>query len=197
MTALVILEGADGVSKSTVAAMLPAMLAPITSRVFAHEHPGVCTPWAAALSYAAQRAEVASRMALGLEPAAIIADRWVQTAEVFAIARGDDEAAYDLALLECEQLPRPALVVVLDASDAALDARRPDASPAERRARSLYRDPDVLARWGAVVVNAEGDAQAVAWRVAGLVREALAACSCGGGEGRGHALACSRVWGGA
>lgn len=183
MTALVVIEGPDGASKSTVAALLPPMLAPLTSRVFAHEHPGICGEWAAATCYAAQRAEVASRMALGLEPALVIADRWVQTAEVFSVVRGDGEAAYDLALMEYENLPRPALVVVLDAADSTLDGRRPDASKAERCARRVYRDPDVLARWGAVVVSAEGDAREVAWQVARLVMEAMAR-EAPGGDGR-------------
>lgn len=173
MTALICVCGPDGAGKSTVAAMLPAMLAPITSRVFAHEHPGICNPWAAALSYAAQRAEVASRMALGMEPAIVIADRWAFCAEANALTRGDD-AAYDLALLEYENLPRPALVVVIDAPDDVLAARRPDASKAERCARQVYRDPVVLARWGAVVVSAEGDAREVAWRVARLVMDVVA-----------------------
>ncbi len=70
--------------------------------------------------------------------------------------------------------------MVLDASDATLDARRPDATKAERRARAVYRDPAVLARWGAVVVSAEGDARAVAWRVARLVMDVMAHDAPGG-----------------
>lgn len=173
MTALVCLEGADGTSKSTIAAMLPAMLSPLTSRVFAHEHPGVCDAWASALWYAAQRAEVASRMALGLEPDVVIADRWWMTASVFAEVR-DDAAAAQLASMEERMLPRPALVVVLDASDATLATRRPDASRDEVRARALYRDPARLARWGASVVNVEGrGAVEIAREVAGMVAHAL------------------------
>ena len=173
MTVLVCLDGSDGTGKSTVAAMLPAMLSPLTSRVFAHEHPGVCDAWASALWYAARRAEVASRMALGLEPDLVIADRWWPTAAVFAEVRGDD-AALTLARMESRQLPQPALVVVLDASDATLAARRPDASPDEVRARALSRDPERLARWGASVVNVEGrGAVEIAREVAGMVAHAL------------------------
>jgi thymidylate kinase len=179
MTRLVAIEGCDGVGKGTVAALLPAMLAPLTSRVFAHEHPGPCTPWAAATCYASQRAEVASRMALGMEPDVVIADRWWMTGAVFAMVRCET-AAIALAELERVSLPPPALVVLLDASDATLDARRPTASAVEREAREWYRSSSMRAAWGAVAVSAEGDARAVAWRVARLVMDVMAHDAPGG-----------------
>ena len=195
MTALVVVEGPDGAGKSTACRLVAAMLAPIDARTWHHRPPPPDRPrdpWSLALHYAAERASLVAAIRDGSEESAVvIVDRWWMTAHAFALANRGPLAVHDLAWVERDGLPTPALVVVLNASDATLDARRPDASAEERLARAVYRNEGVRASWGAVVVNAEGEAREVAWRVAGLVREAIAACSRGGGNG-GHALRMAR-----
>ena len=195
MTALCVVEGPDGVGKSTTCYAVARALADHNARQWFHR-PQVPhrprDPWSMALHYAAERAALAAAIRDGSEESAIIlCDRWTHTASVFADVRDSDAE---------RALPQPALVVVLDASDATLASRRPDASPDEVRARALYRDPARLARWGARVVSIEGrGAVEVAMEVAEMVAHALriarCSCSCGASDGGGHALACAKVWG--
>lgn len=177
MTALVVIEGPDGSGKSSVCRLVAAMLP--DAREWHHRPPPPDRPrdpWSLALHYAAERAAIAAAIRDGSEESAIVlCDRWTHTASVFADVR-DSDAERALADAEMTALPQPALVVVLDASDATLAARRPDASPDEVRARALYRDHERLARWGARVVSVEGrGAVEVAMEVAGMVREAVGA----------------------
>ncbi len=177
MTALVVIEGPDGSGKSSVCRLVAAMLP--DAREWHHRPPPPDRPrdpWSMALHYAAERAALAAAIRDGSEESAIVlCDRWTHTASVFADVR-DSDAERALADAEMTALPQPALVVVLDASDATLAARRPDASPDEVRARALYRDHERLARWGARVVSVEGrGAVEVAMEVAGMVREAVGA----------------------
>lgn len=175
MTALVVIEGPDGSGKSSVCRLVATMLP--DAREWHHRPPPPDRPrdpWSLALHYAAERAAIAAAIRDGSEESAIvIVDRWWMTAHAFALANRGPLAVHDLTWVERDALPPPALVVVLDASGSTLDARRPDASAAERRARAVYRDEGVRARWGAVVVSAEGAAEDVAREVAGLVRGAL------------------------
>lgn len=175
MTALVVIEGPDGSGKSSVCRLVAAMLP--DAREWHHRPPPADRPrdpWSLALHYAAERAALAAAIRDGSEESAVvIVDRWWMTAHAFALANRGPLAVHDLTWVERDALPPPALVVVLDASGSTLDARRPDASAAERRARAVYRDEGVRARWGAVVVSAEGAAEDVAREVAGLVRGAL------------------------
>ena len=174
-SALVVIEGPDGVSKSTVARALAGALSDLGARAWHHGPPLPMRPrdpWSMALHYAAERASLAAAMRDGTEAPVVIADRWVISAAVFAEVRGHCEA-YDLARMESHRLPRPALVVVLDAPDAVLDARRPDASPDEVRARAAYRNPSRLSRWGAVVVDADRPVAEVVAEAEVLARRAL------------------------
>ena len=177
MTALAVIEGPDGVGKSTTCYAVARALADHNARWWFHRTPPPSRPrdpWSMALHYAAERAALAAAIRDGSEESAIVlCDRWTHTASVFADVR-DSDAERALAEAETTALPQPALVVVLDASDATLSARRPDASPDEVRARSLYRDPERLARWGASVVNVEGrGAVEIAREVAGMAAHAL------------------------
>ena len=175
MSALVVVEGADGTGKSTVARALAVALADLGARAWHHGPPLPMRPrdpWSMALHYAAERASLAAAMREGVEAPVVIADRWVISAAVFAEVRCDCEV-YDLARSESARLPSPALVVVLDAPDAVLDARRPDVLTEEVRARAAYRNPSRLSRWGAVVVNADRPVTEVVAEVEALARRAL------------------------
>lgn len=216
MTALVVIEGPDGSGKSSVCRLVAAMLP--DAREWHHRPPLADRPrdpWSLALHYAAERAAITAAIRDGSEESAIvIADRWWMTAHAFVLANRGPLAVHDLTWVERDTLPPPALVVVLDASDATLDARRPDASAEERLARAVYRNDGVRATWDAVVVSAEGAVEDVAREVVDAVAHALriarwhadnelvlrergatTVCTCLAPPGDGHALHCARVLG--
>lgn len=175
MSALLVVEGADGTGKSTVARALAVALADLGARAWHHGPPLPMRPrdpWSMALHYAAERASLAAAMREGTEAPVVIADRWWHTAEVFAEAR-NDYAQRCLVAAERASLSHPRATVVLDASDATLNARRGDASREERYAREFYRQPARLSRWGAVVVNADRPVAEVVAEVEALARRAM------------------------
>jgi thymidylate kinase len=174
MTALVVCEGSDGTGKSTVVRALAEALSDLGARSWHHGPPLPMRPrdpWSMALHYAAERASLAAAMREGTEAPVVIADRWWHTAAVFGAVRVSFPQI-DLAAAEEKALPPPAIVVILDAPDAVLAARRPDASPDEVLARAAYRRQAKRWRWGPVV-NADRPVAEVVAEVEALVRRAL------------------------
>jgi thymidylate kinase len=174
VTALTVVEGADGTGKSTVVRALAVALADLGARAWHHGPPLPMRPrdpWSMALHYAAERASLAAAMREGTEAPVVIADRWWHTAAVFGAVRVSF-AEIDLAAAEEKALPAPVLVVILDAPDAVLAARRPDASPDEVGARTAYRRHARRWQWGPVV-NANRPVAEVIAEVEALARRAL------------------------
>jgi len=145
---LLVIEGADGTGSTTHAHGLATALSVRGFRALSwqHERPTSRDPWVCALDYAMQRAQLLERHA-SEHDLVLCLDRWWHTAHVEALCNpeGYDRSRFaSLARAEALHSISPALLVVLDASDATLDARMalrgetPDARDAQRR--MLYRD---------------------------------------------------------
>ncbi len=154
---LVIIGGADGTGKTTAVRYACAMLARanVSAVPFHHRAPDIASdsrsPWQRALAFAAQRAELANDIARGAHDGTdfippvdiILCDRWWHSTHVEAF-RTSDSALGTLARAEEIALPRPSLVIVLDAHDAIIDARMTargeKVTQADRDRRSIYRE---------------------------------------------------------
>jgi len=190
---LVIIEGPDASGKTAVAdcvaAMLDAPTSPIAARAFHHTRNGGSSDlYIRALDYAHQRAALCRATDNGMDDV-ILCDRWWHSTHVEAF-RTSDSALGTLARAEEIALPRPLLVVVLDAPDHVLDARMAargeKVTRADRDRRNIYREGAGEARLWAhdgsyarhpapplVVVDSSGSVEETAKRVATEVLRAL------------------------
>ncbi len=196
----VVLEGGDGSGKSTQAARLAAWLRTQNRTVVETFEPGAgttgavlrelllhgpepVTSTAEALLMAADRAQhVATEIAPALARGDwVVCDRYVPSSLVYqGLVRGIGvevvEQLSAIATAGCD----PDLILVLDVSDAVADARRAgDSDRLEREGgdfhrsvRAAYRDLAPARGW--VVVDADGDVDAVAAAVRDAVAPLLA-----------------------
>lgn len=190
--ALVIIEGADGTGKTTAvkAARAALHLAGVRPGSFHHQTP-TGDRWRRALDFAAQRAEFAESIAHGSYDRAdvIVCDRWWHSTHVEAF-RTSDNALGTLARAEEIALPRPLLVIVLDAPDhvlsARMEARGEKVTREDAERRSIYREGAGEARLWAwegsvirtpapplVVVDSSGSVEETARMVATEVLRAM------------------------
>jgi thymidylate kinase len=145
---LLVVEGADATGTTTHAHGLATALSirGHRARAWQHQRPASPDPWCAALDYAQQRAQILAQY--GAEGDLVLCvDRWWHTSHVEALCEPEGhERSRRASLARAEALHTisPALVAVLDAPDAVLDARMalrgeaPDTRDRERR--FLYRD---------------------------------------------------------
>lgn len=184
---LVIIEGADGTGKTTAVKVARAILhiAGVKVASFHHERRGGSNNlYTAALDYAHQRAGMCFATDYA-DTEVILCDRWWHSSHVEAFRTGNS-ALGTLAHAEDIALPRPALVIVLDASDHVLDARMRErgekVTQADRDRRSIYREGAGPAKlWtGASIIH--GDAPPVVvinsagtkeWTAAKVVAEVM------------------------
>jgi dTMP kinase len=196
----VVLEGGDGSGKSTQATRLAAWLRGRGVSVLETFEPGAgptgavlrelllhgpeeVTPAAEALLMAADRAQHVAREIM---PALargewVVCDRYVPSSLVYqGVVRGMGvDAVAQLSALATGGL-EPDVVVVLDVSDAIAEQRRADEvdrlereGPAfHRRVRTAYRELAPAHGW--VLVDADGDVDAVAAQLCVLVEPLLA-----------------------
>jgi len=147
---LLVIEGTDGTGTTTHAHGLATALSirGYRARSWGHQRPASRDPWVCALDYAAQRAQLLADNASEGD-LVLCVDRWWHTAHVEALCEpeGYDRSRFaSLARAEALHPIAPALVVVLDASDAMLDARMRERQPPEepdardRERRRLYRE---------------------------------------------------------
>lgn len=206
---LVIIEGPDASGKTAVAdcaaAMLDAPTGPISARAFHHTRNGGSPDlYVRALDYAHQRAALCRATDNSMDDV-IVCDRWWHSTHVEAI-RSCQNALGTLAHAEEMALPRPILVVVLDAPDHILNARmnaRGESVTLEDAARrAVYREGAGEARlWThvgslvrqpappLVVVDSSGPVEETAKRVATEVLRAMGRPVVGwDGDGREVAL---------
>jgi thymidylate kinase len=147
---LIVIEGADGTGSTTHTHGLATALSVRghRARAWQHHRPAARDPWCVALDYATQRAKLLADHA-NENDLVLVVDRWWPTAHVEALCNpeGLDRSRFaSLARAEALHSISPALVVVLDAPDAVLDARMaarqppevPDARDYARR--KLYRE---------------------------------------------------------
>lgn len=208
---LVIIEGPDASGKTAVAdciaAMLDAPTSPIAARAFHHTRNGGSSDlYIRALDYAHQRAALCRATDNGMDDV-ILCDRWWHSTHVEAF-RTSDSALGTLARAEEIALPRPLLVVVLDAPDHVLDARMAargeKPTQADRDRRSIYRecagpahawDGETITRVmrggppPVVVVDSSGAVEDTAKRVATEVLRAMGRPVVGW-DGDGREVAC-------
>lgn len=142
---IIVIEGADGTGKTTAVTVARAMLAlaGVRATTFAHERRGGSDNlYVAALDYAHQRAGAFLATDYG-DTEVILCDRWWHSSHVEAF-RASDSAIGNLVYAEEIALPRPSLVIVLDAHDAIIDARMTargeKVTQADRDRRSIYRE---------------------------------------------------------
>lgn len=172
---LIVLEGNHASGKSAHADALAASLERLGVAAVSYHHPPARTrdPYGAALWYATERHEVCRYVP---RASVLVADRWYFSTEVVGYTMRQD-ALHALASAERQALPTPALVLVLDAPDAVLDARIEARGAAvtdvDRAARSWYRDRNVLRSWGAEVVDTSGPVEEVEARILARVLAAL------------------------
>lgn len=124
---VIVVEGAHGSSKSTLArALASALLAdhPHAVVAFHHTSEGHVTPWEAAGNYLAQRARVL-RVESACGTRVLVADRWFWSTAVLGAALGGPAGMRlaRLAALEREEHGDPALTIVCDAPEDVLAAR--------------------------------------------------------------------------
>ena len=109
----------------------------------------------------------------------MVADRWVHSTEVVGCDADTHarDAMFALARLERTMLPTPALVAVLDAPDATLNARilarGVPVTDTDRACREVYRNAAVLRVWGAVRVDTARPVEVVEADVLALALRAL------------------------
>lgn len=218
---LVIIEGADGTGKTTAVRYACAMLARanVSAVPFHHRAPDIASdsrsPWQRALAFAAQRAELANDIARGAHDGTdfippvdiILCDRWWHSTHVEAF-RTSDSAMGTLVRAEELALPKPLVVIVLDAPDHVLDARMSQRgekpTQADRDRRSIYRecagpahawDGETITRVmrggppPVVVVDSSGAVEDTAKRVATEVLRAMGRPVVGW-DGDGREVAC-------
>lgn len=142
---LVIIEGADGTGKTTAVKVARAILhiAGVKVASFHHERRGGSNNlYTAALDYAHQRAGMCFATDYA-DTEVILCDRWWHSSHVEAFRTGNS-AIGTLARAEEIALPKPLVVVVLDAGDYILDARMigrgEKVTQADRDRRSIYRE---------------------------------------------------------
>lgn len=177
-------HGAGGTHHVT--ALVAALCARgIHARAFHHAPPPMDRPrdpWSVALHYAAERAAWWQAVQEGHEEAdVVVTDRWVLSS--YAVVRtlpGDTLVPLALTLLvdaELHTLPLPRLTLVLDAPDPVLDARilarGVAVTDTDRACREVYRNPDMLRRWGAVRVDTDRPVEVVEAEVLALALRAL------------------------
>lgn len=140
---LIVIEGTDATGTTTHTSGTAAALSLRGHRAlfWSHERPASRDPWVCALDYATQRALLLERFA-DESDLVLCVDRWWPTAHVEALCNpeGYDRSRFaSLARAEALHPVSPALLVVLDAPDAVLDARMsardevPDARDHARR----------------------------------------------------------------
>lgn len=215
---LVIIEGADGTGKTTAVRYACALLsrANVSAVPFHHRAPDPAndsrTPWQRALAFAAQRAELANDIARGAHDGTdfippvdiILCDRWWHSTHVEAF-RTSNSSLSTLVRAEEIALPKPLVVIVLDAPDHVLDARMigrgEKVTQADRDRRSIYRegagpahlwDGEMIMhgkRPPVVVVDSSGTMEDTAKRVATEVLRAMGRPVVGW-DGDGREVAC-------
>lgn len=184
---IIVIEGADGVGKSTVARALASRLR--GSYLFTHTNPSVTGPYQRALDFAFQRADFVARMAERegdpiIKPVrVIIADRWCWS--TLATASGLDGVREREALNRLVAAERWALPgvwhIVLTAPDDVIDARimerdKREPTAAEKSARRWYDDTARKIRGrkeSGAVVDAIGAPGEVLLAVEEIARKAL------------------------
>lgn len=188
---IIVIEGADGAGKTTAVRRASGELiaAGLRAETFTHARNGGSDDlYIRALDYAYQRAAMFLATEFAPELDVILCDRWWHSTHVEAF-RTSNSALGTLAHAEDIALPRPALVIVLDASDHVLDARMRErgekVTQADRDRRSIYREgagPAKLwvGREGASIIH--GDAPPVVvinsagtkeWTAAKVVAEVM------------------------
>lgn len=203
---IIVIEGADGTGKTTAVTVARAMLAlaNVRATTFAHERRGGSDNlYVAALDYAHQRAGAFLATDYG-DTEVILCDRWWHSSHVEAF-RLSDSAIGNLVYAEEIALPRPSLVIVLDAHDAIINARMTargeKVTQADRDRRSIYRecagpahawDGESIMRGKSppvIVVDSSGAVEDTAKRVATEVLRAMGRPVVGW-DGDGREVAC-------
>lgn len=173
---LIVLDGNHAAGKSTQADALAKALRDrgIDAQAWHHKAPvpSAATPYAAALAYAHQRAELLAWCARE-GPDVLVVDRWWHSTEVVGWTRREERIAlWRLVSAERVALPPPLLTVLLDATDATLrariEARGAVETDVDRDARPRYRDATITEPWGAVTVDTEGDPAETTARLAAM-----------------------------
>jgi thymidylate kinase len=181
---LIVLEHQHGAGGTHHADALAASLERLGVAAVSYHHAPARTPdpYGAALHYATERHAVCRYVT---RASVLVADRWHFSTEVVGYTMRQD-ALHALASAERQALPTPALVLVLDAPDAALDtrieARGAVVTDVDRAARPWYRDRNVLRSWGAEVVDTS---EPVAEVEARILARALAALGVRGWDANG------------
>lgn len=177
---LVVIEGteATGTTTQTDAAADALRAHGVDARAWHHKREVSPAPWAQALGYAQQRAALCAA-----QPATVmVVDRWWHTARVEALCNADAWIRTPTIALAASEhdalsaLSQIALTVVLDASDAVLDARMSArgeiVTPRDHARRRHYRSATRRGAFGDVLALDTG-ALSVEATTAAIVARAL------------------------